>query len=158
MNFAKVTKSNDVKGARVGKIFPMLSKKSGWVKFTLDSGEEAKLRSGSVEVIEAESLEVARAQPEGGAFARLKAARVNYVRAKEGGDGEPKRLRVDCGDEVAEELRPLTLEKVYATVAKGTGATAKSLHEKYNHLNLGQQRMNLGNMLRRARREAEAAE
>ena len=54
MNFAKVTKSNDVKGARVGKIFPMLSKKSGWVKFTLDSGEEAKLRSGSLEVIEAD--------------------------------------------------------------------------------------------------------
>lgn len=151
--FAKIVKSNDIRGARVGKIFPLVGNKSGWTRFTLDSGEEGKLRSSFIEIVEGESLEEVRNAPAGGAFDRLKAARVKYNKVKEGGkdQGVPVRLRVDCGDDVAAELRPLTLDKVYSTVAKEVGVTAKSLHERYSHLNLGQQRMNLGNMLRRVR-------
>lgn len=68
-------------------------------------------------------------------------------------DGTKKRS-IDKGDHVAVALRQATLESVYRTVATATGTPVADLRERFAHLNPGMQRMNLGNMMRRALRVA----
>lgn len=60
----------------------------------------------------------------------------------------------DIDDPVAEKLRGLELDKMYSVLSKETGETAKSLKEKYGHLNHGMQRMTIGNRLRALARAA----
>ena len=57
---------------------------------------------------------------------------------------------IDNDDKVARKLRGLPLDDVYAVTAKACEVTVKELKAKYGHLNLGMQRMNLGNKLRAA--------
>lgn len=65
-------------------------------------------------------------------------------------------VSVDNDDKVAKKLRGMTLDAVYAEAAKvvedkdGNKLTVKALKEKYKHLNVGMQRMNLGNRIRAA--------
>lgn len=57
---------------------------------------------------------------------------------------------MDKGDFVAVELRKCeTLEQVYAFVSTQMGLSRADLVSRFAHLNVGMQRMNLGNMLRR---------
>lgn len=63
----------------------------------------------------------------------------------------------DISDRVADLLRGLIIEDVYESVAlnlaeilKDGAPTVEQLRAKYGHLNLGMQRMNLGNILRAA--------
>jgi hypothetical protein len=57
---------------------------------------------------------------------------------------------LDCGDAVAKQLRGKELDEVYKIVAKATNEPEKDLRKRYEHLNPGQQRMNLGNRFRGA--------
>lgn len=74
-----------------------------------------------------------------------------YVQERD--DGTIRRS-VDKGDTVALQLRVLDLDDVYTVVAAEASLTVGSLKDRFCHLNPGMQRMNLGNMLRRVRREA----
>lgn len=65
---------------------------------------------------------------------------------KKTANGNPS---VDCDDKVAVMLRGKDLKSVYELVAKQVeDETVVSLKKKYGHLNVGMQRMNLGNKLR----------
>jgi hypothetical protein len=55
---------------------------------------------------------------------------------------------VHCGDETAQKLLGKTLDQVYAMAAKICEIPEKELRAKYAKLNLGMQRMNLGNKIR----------
>lgn len=60
---------------------------------------------------------------------------------------------VHCNDDVAKKLVGKSLDDVYAMAAKvlvkvDPDVTVKSLVAKYKHLNVGMQRMNLGNRIR----------
>jgi len=68
-------------------------------------------------------------------------------------DGTKKRS-IDKGDTVALTLRKLTLDAVYATASSATGISQAGLRDRFAHLNPGMQRMNLGNMIRKALKEA----
>jgi len=68
-------------------------------------------------------------------------------------DGTKKRS-IDKGDTVAVALRKLTLDAVYATASSATGISQVGLRDRFAHLNPGMQRMNLGNMIRKAMKEA----
>jgi colicin import membrane protein len=69
------------------------------------------------------------------------------------------RRKIDIDDETAEKLRELDLEGTYKYAASVLDETAKELKARYANLNLGMQRMNLGNRIRKAFRvAAEAAE
>ena len=59
---------------------------------------------------------------------------------------------IDKGDAIAVMLRGADLITVYKDVAAATGTAIVELRERFAHLNPGMQRMNLGNMLRRATR------
>jgi hypothetical protein len=54
----------------------------------------------------------------------------------------------DAGDIVADTLRGLDLDAVYAAAAKFMKEDEQALRDKYGHLNPGQQRMNCGNRMR----------
>jgi len=62
---------------------------------------------------------------------------------------------IDNGDDVAEKLRGLHIEEVYSVVAATLGLKAKELKAKYEHLNVGMQRMALGNLMRGHLKNAE---
>lgn len=68
------------------------------------------------------------------------------------GDGIVTR---DNGDDVAILLRGKELYDVIEVVAHKLGVTHKELRGRFGHLNPGQQRMCLGNMLRKALRDAD---
>ena len=55
---------------------------------------------------------------------------------------------IDNGDEVAEMLRGMDLDATYAKASKVLELPEADLRAKYAHLNLGMQRMNLGNRIR----------
>lgn len=59
------------------------------------------------------------------------------------------RKSYDKGDQVATDLRGKDLDYVYEYTAKKLGTSAQSLRTAYGHLNNGQQRMCLGNRVRK---------
>lgn len=61
---------------------------------------------------------------------------------------------LDSGDALAVELRGLELDDVYAKAAKALAVTEASLRSQYKALNTGMQRMNLGNRMRSAAKNA----
>lgn len=60
------------------------------------------------------------------------------------------RPSVDAGDRVATNLRGKGLDEVYEIAAQVLEESAASLQSRYEHLNPGMQRMNLGNRIRAA--------
>lgn len=59
-------------------------------------------------------------------------------------------LSYDCGDGVARQLERKSLMEVYEIAAAKLGISQEQLVAKYQHLNPGMQRMNLGNRIRAA--------
>lgn len=57
---------------------------------------------------------------------------------------------LNCGDAIAKKLAGRDLDDVYREAAKATGIPEKDLRSRYKHLNVGMQRMNLGNRMRAA--------
>lgn len=57
----------------------------------------------------------------------------------------------DNNDAVAQELRGQTLDFAYTRAAEYLDKTETDLRSRYNHLNPGQQRMCLGNLIRGAK-------
>jgi len=69
----------------------------------------------------------------------------NYEKVKAPGGG----TSYHNGDAVAEKLAGKSLDDVYAFAAKTLKEDVKDLKKKYEHLNVGMQRMALGNRLRK---------
>lgn len=67
------------------------------------------------------------------------------------------RRTIDCADEVAARLRGLPIEQVYAEAAEALETSVEVLQKTYGHLNVGMQRMNLGNRIRGAAAAKEQA-
>lgn len=59
-------------------------------------------------------------------------------------------VSVDRDDELAKKLRGLPIDAVYKEASKVLKEDEKALRGKYAHLNVGMQRMNLGNRMRAA--------
>lgn len=75
----------------------------------------------------------------------------NYQRVKLE-DGSVVR---DNGDDAAQMVRGLDIGEIYSLLAKKLGITKKSIEEQYAHLNVGMQKMNCTNRLRKALRDAD---
>lgn len=89
----------------------------------------------------------------------LKQYAPQYVKGGKKGDEKTAggNKTIDCGDKLADRLRGKDLEAVYTEAAKvlntaleegDDAVTVKSLKGKYGKLNVGMQRMNLGNRMR----------
>lgn len=55
-----------------------------------------------------------------------------------------------CGDDVSKSLVGKDLDAVYSTASKVLRESVVALRRQYKHLNVGMQRMNLGNRIRGA--------
>ena len=116
----------------------------GWLTLQLSDGSTVKARKRDVRVIEG-----------GITNRRVGDRRYNcskYVRRI--GD-KPNvsangNATMDNGDQIAKKLRGMELDAVYAEAARILGETQTALRQKYGHLNVGMQRMNLGNRMRAA--------
>jgi hypothetical protein len=58
---------------------------------------------------------------------------------------------IDINDKVAQQLRGTDVKEMYQIAAKALGEPVRTLRAKYGHLNIGMQRMNLGNRMRGAK-------
>lgn len=76
----------------------------------------------------------------------------DYVRAKTAAGN----VSLHNGDRVAKALAGKPIEDAYKAAAEAVGETQVSLRSRYNHLNLGMQRMCLGNLVRGAMSKAAA--
>lgn len=74
----------------------------------------------------------------------------SYTKVKAPGGG----VSYHCGDSVAEQLQGKDLDAIYTIAAKKLKVEEKELRSRFKHLNVGMQRMNLGNMLRRGQKAA----
>lgn len=72
-------------------------------------------------------------------------------------DGSRARV-LDCGDQIAHELRRMTLAEIYKYAAQLENVTPAHLQERFEHLNPGMQRMSLGNIIRRIERQVAKAQ
>lgn len=77
-----------------------------------------------------------------------------YVKAKSANGGASRH----SGDLVASTLAGMTLEQVQSIAAEVIDVPAEDLAKKYEHLNIGQRRMNLGNRIRGAVNKMNKAE
>jgi len=57
---------------------------------------------------------------------------------------------IDIDDKVARMLRGTDVKEMYDIAAKALGKSSRSLKAQYSHLNVGMQRMSLGNRMRKA--------
>jgi hypothetical protein len=155
---------------KTGKAVQILTVSRGWVRIRQHDKKEVSVRSTEVtDVHEAAALPVAKAK----APKEPKAKKEIDINNRKNGvvdslylpqyignrvtrsDGTLKRA-LDCGDEVAAKLRAMTIEEVYAFAARVLKVSdgGKALKAKYEGLNVGMQRMNLGNSIRKALRNA----
>lgn len=133
--------------------------KGGWVEVKYkDDKTTAKLRTGKVALKNPpKPVAAKKAKAEGDEDGRLIPAKLeNYVIHDTVTAGGRKHLDID--DEVAAKLREKTLDQVYSYAAKTLGVEEKELRHRYAKLNVGMQRMNLGNRVRAAFKAAEAAQ
>lgn len=73
----------------------------------------------------------------------------DYTKAK----SATGKASLNCGDDVAKQLTGKTLEDVYKAASKVLREPVAALVKQYKHLNVGMQRMNLGNRIRGAQAE-----
>lgn len=159
----------------------ILSVSGGWTTVRDQAGVEKKVRNGAltepVEITAPTTAKLAKAKAEKAPKApkEPKAPRTKkplnerlngvveslYLQFYQGytttrKDGTKVRS-MDKGDSVAQSLRGLSIEDVYKQAAKITHIGVLDLQSRFGHLNPGMQRMNLGNMIRKAMREEVAA-
>lgn len=137
------------------------SYKSGW--FTLHMADDERItcksRFAEIEVIpddELDEIEQDEDDEEAGSKMgeQLKKYRTKYVPSV----AASGKKSLHNGDGVAEALEYKSLDEVYATAGKLLeGWDETKLRAKYEHLNIGSQRMNLGNRLRAAYKRGEEA-
>lgn len=126
----------------------ILATTKGWLTIQLSDGSTVKARARDVRIAD-----------EGGITNRRVGDRKydcsRYVR-KVGGKpnlSASGNATMDNGDALAKQLRGLELDEVYSQAAKVLGESVSALRAKYEHLNVGMQRMNLGNRMRAATAE-----
>ena len=130
------------KGAKVtatlkdGTVVPgkvVLDEGKGWITVKHEGGED-KLRASKVTLITVEGSGLVQAD--------LSKYTIHESKTENG------RKHVDIADDTADKLREMSLNDIYRYAASTLECTIKELHDKYDHLNPGMQRMNLGNRIR----------
>lgn len=113
----------------------------GWLSIQLSDGKIVKARVRDV-----------RFTDEGGIHNRRVGNRKydcsQYAKNAKGVKTANGHSTMDNGDELAVQLRGLDLDEVYRKASKILGEPQTALRARYEHLNVGMQRMNLGNRMR----------
>jgi hypothetical protein len=127
---------------------PKPSKRGTKPKEDADMATKTAAKKSAPKKAPAKKTAAPRAKTEGGSVRTIGGKPVDiskYEKAKAPGGG----TSYNNGDPVAEKLQGKDLDTVYDIVAKALKCEVKELKSKYKHLNVGMQRMNLGNRLRK---------
>jgi hypothetical protein len=150
----------------------VVSKSGGWTTVETKDGKHYKYRNGQLEEVPFDTPDAAPdiesvpknlrhlipappepKQPKAKAtmlrIMKEVVPKAEYVVTKEV-KTKSGRVSVDNDDPIAKLLRGLDLMQVYVKVAEARGMLVPELQDRFRHLNAGMQRMNLGNMLRKA--------
>lgn len=157
-----------------GEIVKIISTNGGWTTVKLQNGTEKKVRNGALSEVPKQPKETKmQAQAETkqaptpprrepapahfvgdvapGKVAKIGETEFNLDRYFVSDVKTPTgRRTIDCADDVAEKLRGQVIDEVYTEAAEALETTVEELKAKYGHLNIGMQRMNLGNRIRGA--------
>ncbi len=146
--------------AKTGRSVQVLAVNRGWVKIRQHDKKELSVRSTEIKNVHAaeelpkkvvkEKKEIDINARKNGVVDSLYLPQYTSCKVTRK-DGTQKRA-LDCGDEVAAKLRAMDLDDVYEYAAKVCKTGEKGLRDKFDHLNVGMQRMCLGNMIRKALR------
>lgn len=153
----------------------LISRSGGWVTIETKDGKQYKYRSGQVVEVPSDTpdeapdeasvpKELRKFIPKAPVVAE-KAPTSTHI--KIGNILVPKdryqvsrdvktasgRVSIDNGDRVAATLRGMQLPSIYRLVADTLQTSIPELEARYRHLNPGMQRMNLGNLYRKALRK-----
>lgn len=152
----------------------LISRSGGWATIQTKDGNQYKYRSGQVievpfdtpdEILDIQSVPkelrkyIPKAPPPKPEPVRTVATHIKIGRMMVPKDRyqvtrdvktSSGRVSVDNGDPVANALRGLPLPAVYRMVADKLEIPLPELEARYRHLNPGMQRMNLGNVYRKA--------
>jgi hypothetical protein len=115
------------------------STKPGWVTVELKDGKQKAFRLSAVATPKADKVE-------GEDAPLIQADLEHYV--LHDSTTATGRKHLDIDDDVAQKLREMDLGAIYKYAAGVLEVTQKELHERYQNLNPGMQRMNLGNRIR----------
>ncbi len=143
---------------------PMIVKASskGWLTLEDNRGVSHKARAKEVQTAIAveppkPAVKVARDPNAPRAIRKIGSSVVRHFSQYEKHKTATGNTSYDTGDELAVALRGLDLDGIYAKAAKVLGETVTDLKGDYQHLNVGMQRMNLGNRIRGALKKAAQA-
>lgn len=118
----------------------VVATKRGWLTLQLSDDTTVKARASQVQFVE-----------EGQALSRRRIGNrrhdcTAYVRDRSAAGHST----LHNGDEIAVKLQGKVLDQVYKLAAKVLAEDENELRARYKHLNVGMQRMNLGNRIRGA--------
>lgn len=130
----------------------VIEKNGGWTTIEFQDGMQRKVRNGDLREILDEKVEYTLEEAVAEEVAMGKIRKCcnttynpdHYVKAK----SKNGHATLHNGDYVATQLAEMTLAEVYSHVSLMLGVRVDDLQAKYGHLNVGMQRMNLGNRLR----------
>lgn len=126
-----------------GNTVAVIAKSGGWTTIKLD-GVDKKVRNSTLKPAPVVAKKAAK-KAKGPTV--LPFVLANYVKTKEI-KTKTGRTSVDTGDATAVRLRGQSLEKTFEEASKATGFSVNDLIKRYEKLNPGMQRMNLGNLIR----------
>lgn len=155
-----------------GEIATLESAAKGW--FTFDNGVKARakdIKKVNASAAAGKGQRVFRVvDPETGEPAKVAVFKMDRYTRHKGVSTESGNVPIDINDQTAADLRGLSIDEQFEETASrlrafrdekwpGTKADILAeLHSRYDRLNVGQQRMNLGNVIRGAVKRQEKAE
>lgn len=162
-----------------GQKVSIISVNGGWTTIIDEMGSEFKVRNGALEqwmetvhnnLIAESNFEVEKEECDDPDHNDVKEDFIddkpakNRIRHVKDATYNPENMRkltssngnlsYDCGDQLARRLEGKSLQEVYDIASAELGIPQADLMKKYEHLNAGMQRMNLGNRIRAAASKA----
>lgn len=164
--------NNDNLVILAGQLAEVVSTTGGWTTVDTESGEQIKVRNGAIRRVTEDDLKSVKVNKMNQEQTAAQRTPREVIPAHVIGSGEKKgkignvefdmsgyyvserkangRRSIDCNDDVAAQLRDATIEEIYEMAAVETETSVDDLKSKYGRLNIGMQRMNLGNIIRGA--------
>lgn len=122
----------------------IISVSGGWTTVQFQDGSNRKVRNSTIVEVKVEKKEASK-------IAKIKETQIDLSRYFVSDQKTPSgRKTIDCNDEIGVELRGMAIDRVYEIAAERLETTVDALRSQYGHLNVGMQRMNLGNRIRGA--------
>jgi len=142
-------------------VVTLSSVKGGWSTIFFNDGKMKKIRNSNIEYFSSEKNKMQDSSSASSVGAYIVKDKFGEKYVKVGNSRSlisnyyvsdtrtsSGRRTIDCNDKIAELLRGKSIDEVYQIVSNTLNITVNELMSRYSKLNVGMQRMALGNCLR----------